>query len=52
MQSIKLLLDSPLSATPAVPQAVGAARQAAAAQPELSAPMPNTSFKAVSAPGA
>ena len=42
----------PLSATPAVPQAVGAARQAAAAQSSLPAPLPNTRFKAVSAPRA
>ena len=39
------------SATPAVPQGVGAAR-AAAAQPALPAPMPNSRFKAVSAPRA
>ena len=39
------------SATAAVPQGVGAAR-AAAVQPALPAPMPNTRFKAVSAPRA
>lgn len=39
------------SATPAVPQGVGAAR-AAAVQSALPAPMPNTRFKAVSAPRA
>jgi hypothetical protein len=41
----------PLSATAAVPQAVGAVR-AAAAQPALPATLPNTRFKAVSAPRA
>ena len=39
------------SATPAVPQGVGAAR-AAAVQSALPAPLPNTRFKAVSAPRA
>ena len=39
------------SATAAVPQGVGAARPLAV-QPALSAPMPNTRFKAVSAPRA
>jgi len=39
------------SATPAVPQATGAARPLAA-QPALSAPMPNIRLKAVSAPRA
>ena len=40
------------SATAAVPQGVGAARQAAAAEPALPAPLPNTRLKAVSAPRA
>ena len=43
--------NSSRSATAAVPQGVGAAR-AAAVQPALPAPMPNTRFKAVSAPRA
>ena len=41
----------PISATAAVPQVTGAAR-AAAAEPALPAPLPNTRFKAVSAPRA
>ena len=43
--------NSSRSATAAVPQGVGAAR-AAAAQPALPAPLPNTRHKAVSAPRA
>ena len=43
--------NSARSATAAVPQGVGAAR-AAAAEPALPAPLPNTRFKAASAPRA